>query len=152
MPVHPQALLAFMGGYFVSLSFFPTRHIDGSFLTTSCRAMHTLSRPRLNSCSPTLLAALVSDGILMRYQLQEQLQQSGLQLLFDSSVTDYLVKEGHHPQWGARPLKRLMQRMVLNELSLLFLPLRWSPQTVLGDLCRRFLGQWGTVSDGDYAL
>mmetsp|Transcript_9956 Transcript_9956/g.23019 ORF Transcript_9956/g.23019 Transcript_9956/m.23019 type:complete len:878 (+) Transcript_9956:4240-6873(+) len=50
-------------------------------------------------------------------QLQTHLQQSGIRLNFDSSVITYLGQEGYNPQFGARPLKRLIQRMVLNALS-----------------------------------
>jgi len=30
---------------------------------------------------------------------------------------DYIAKEGYDPQFGARPVKRALQRLVLNELS-----------------------------------
>jgi ATP-dependent Clp protease ATP-binding subunit ClpB len=30
---------------------------------------------------------------------------------------DWLAEEGYHPEYGARPLKRLIQQRVLNELS-----------------------------------
>jgi ATP-dependent Clp protease ATP-binding subunit ClpB len=30
---------------------------------------------------------------------------------------DYIAKEGFDPQFGARPVKRALQRLVLNELS-----------------------------------
>ena len=40
---------------------------------------------------------------------------------FDLRVTDdairYIAKEGYDPQFGARPVKRALQRLVLNELS-----------------------------------
>jgi ATP-dependent Clp protease ATP-binding subunit ClpB len=30
---------------------------------------------------------------------------------------DYIAKKGYDPQFGARPLKRVLQREILNELS-----------------------------------
>jgi ATP-dependent Clp protease ATP-binding subunit ClpB len=32
-------------------------------------------------------------------------------------VLDYLGEQGFDPQFGARPLKRVIQRVILNELS-----------------------------------
>ncbi len=50
-------------------------------------------------------------------QTQHQLQQNGVQLTFHQSVVTYLSQEGYNTQFGARPLKRLIQRSILNELS-----------------------------------
>jgi ATP-dependent Clp protease ATP-binding subunit ClpB len=50
-------------------------------------------------------------------QLQQRLQQSGIQLIIDAPVIAYLGEEGYNPQFGARPLKRLIQRLILNALS-----------------------------------
>jgi ATP-dependent Clp protease ATP-binding subunit ClpB len=51
-------------------------------------------------------------------QLRAQLQQNGVNLIVDNpSLVDYLAQEGYDPQFGARPLKRLIQRSILNELS-----------------------------------
>jgi ATP-dependent Clp protease ATP-binding subunit ClpB len=51
-------------------------------------------------------------------QLQDQLKKNGVELAFnDPKVMDYLAEEGYDPQFGARPLKRLIQTSLLNELS-----------------------------------
>jgi ATP-dependent Clp protease ATP-binding subunit ClpB len=50
-------------------------------------------------------------------QLQQRLQQSGIKLTIDASVIAYLGEQGYSPQFGARPLKRLIQRVILNVLS-----------------------------------
>mgnify|MGYP001143308592 CR=1 FL=1 len=51
-------------------------------------------------------------------QLRAQLQQNGIELvLTDPRLIEYLSKEGYNPQFGARPLKRLLQRSILNDLS-----------------------------------
>jgi len=53
--------------------------------------------------------------------LQQQLLDMGLQVQFTDEAIDYLLKEGHDPQFGARPLKRLITREVINELSKMIL-------------------------------
>jgi len=42
-------------------------------------------------------------------------------LKWDDSVVEFLAKEGYDPHFGARPLKRLIQQKVVNELSRLIL-------------------------------
>ncbi len=50
-------------------------------------------------------------------QIKERLADSGIALEAEDAVLDYLGEEGFDPQFGARPLKRVIQRLVLNELS-----------------------------------
>ncbi|MGL5786378.1 MAG: ATP-dependent chaperone ClpB [Bacteroidales bacterium] len=45
------------------------------------------------------------------------LDQNGVHMEFTPAAVAYLAKEGYDPQFGARPVKRVIQRMVLNELS-----------------------------------
>ncbi|RNI29970.1 ATP-dependent chaperone ClpB [Rufibacter immobilis] len=49
--------------------------------------------------------------------IQERLEESGIRLEATDEVLDFLGQEGYDPQFGARPLKRVLQRRVLNELS-----------------------------------
>ena len=49
--------------------------------------------------------------------LQEQLNESGLVLEVDERVKDKIAEAGFEPQYGARPLKRVLRRLVLNPLS-----------------------------------
>jgi len=44
-------------------------------------------------------------------------QNSGIHLEFSDYAVDYLAKNGYNPQFGARPLKRLIQKEVVNQLS-----------------------------------
>jgi ATP-dependent Clp protease ATP-binding subunit ClpB len=53
--------------------------------------------------------------------LQRQLKDMGLQVEFTVEAISYLLKEGHDPQFGARPLKRLITKEVINELSKMIL-------------------------------
>ncbi|GAA4361615.1 ATP-dependent chaperone ClpB [Hymenobacter saemangeumensis] len=50
-------------------------------------------------------------------QIQQRLAEAGIQLEASDEVLDYLGEQGFDPQFGARPLKRVLQRVVLNELS-----------------------------------
>jgi len=50
-------------------------------------------------------------------QLKAMVAQSGIQLTFTDYLLDYLVENGYDPQFGARPLKRLIQKEIVNQLS-----------------------------------
>jgi len=50
-------------------------------------------------------------------QIQKRLAEGGMRLEASEEVLDYLGEQGFDPQFGARPLKRVMQRQILNELS-----------------------------------
>ena len=47
----------------------------------------------------------------------DTLAQQGLTCTVDDSIREYLVKYGYEPEFGARPIKRLIQRGILSELS-----------------------------------
>lgn len=49
--------------------------------------------------------------------LQKQLLQQGINLQFSDYALDYLVQRGFDPQYGARPLKRVIQKDIVNLLS-----------------------------------
>ncbi|ALI98473.1 ATP-dependent chaperone ClpB [Rufibacter tibetensis] len=49
--------------------------------------------------------------------IQERLEDTGIRLEATDEVLDFLGHEGYDPQFGARPLKRVLQRRILNELS-----------------------------------
>ena len=49
--------------------------------------------------------------------LKEQLAKSGVLLEFTDYALDYLADNGFDPQFGARPLKRLIQKQIVNQLS-----------------------------------
>ncbi len=50
-------------------------------------------------------------------QLQQQLIAQGIDLKFTDYALDYLVTRGFDPQYGARPLKRVIQKDIINLLS-----------------------------------
>lgn len=49
--------------------------------------------------------------------LQKQLIQQGIDLQFTDYALDYLSLRGFDPQYGARPLKRVIQKDIINMLS-----------------------------------
>jgi|1115.fasta_scaffold00001_165 ATP-dependent Clp protease ATP-binding subunit ClpB len=49
--------------------------------------------------------------------LKKLVAQSGIQLEFSDYALEYLADQGFDPQFGARPLKRLIQKEIVNQLS-----------------------------------
>jgi ATP-dependent Clp protease ATP-binding subunit ClpB len=49
--------------------------------------------------------------------LQKQLLTQGITLQFTDYALDYMVQRGFDPQYGARPLKRVIQKEIINLLS-----------------------------------
>ena len=50
-------------------------------------------------------------------QLKKLVAESAIQLEFSDYLIDYLAENGFDPQFGARPLKRLIQKELINKLS-----------------------------------
>ena len=49
--------------------------------------------------------------------LRKMVAQNGIDLQFSEYALDYLAENGYDPQFGARPLKRLIQKEIVNQLS-----------------------------------
>ena len=49
--------------------------------------------------------------------LRRLVKESGIELEFSDYALDFLVQNGYDPQFGARPLKRLIQKEIVNQLS-----------------------------------
>ncbi len=49
--------------------------------------------------------------------LNKLVEKSGINLKFSDYTLDYLAQNGYDPQFGARPLKRLIQKEIVNQLS-----------------------------------
>ncbi len=49
--------------------------------------------------------------------IEKMLRDNGVNLLLEESAIDLLASEGYDPDFGARPVKRAIQRLLLNDLS-----------------------------------
>ena len=49
--------------------------------------------------------------------VQKMLSQNGITLDLNDAALDLLTREGYDPEFGARPVKRAIQRLLLNDLS-----------------------------------
>ena len=50
-------------------------------------------------------------------KVRQMLEPQGFTLEVTPHAVDYLAEEGYDPEFGARPVKRAIQRLVLNDLS-----------------------------------
>ncbi|MFZ4414620.1 MAG: hypothetical protein ACOYOV_16170, partial [Bacteroidales bacterium] len=60
--------------------------------------------------------------VLLQFELlSELLGKNNIKISATNYAIDYIAELGFDPQYGARPLKRVMQRRILNELSKMIL-------------------------------
>ena len=60
----------------------------------------------------------IADIVKLQFaQLQQTLEELGIHMDASSEALDWLAQLGYDPQYGARPLKRVIQKKILNELS-----------------------------------
>ena len=64
--------------------------------------------------------------------IQQRLEDSGIKIESSNEVLDHLGELGFDPQFGARPLKRVMQREILNKMSKEILEGNISKDSVVG--------------------
>jgi ATP-dependent Clp protease ATP-binding subunit ClpB len=65
-----------------------------------------------------LSRANVEEIVKIQFKgVQELLKEQGYSIEATPEAIDWLAQLGYDPQFGARPVKRLFQRKVLNELS-----------------------------------
>ncbi len=55
--------------------------------------------------------------LLQLKQIEAKLRKQDIELEVREEVINWLAEEGYHPEFGARPLKRVIQRYLLNELA-----------------------------------
>ena len=77
----------------------------------------------LNRVDETIMFRPLSESDLQKIVgiqfkiIQKRLSETGIKIEADDKVLAHLGKIGFDPQFGARPLKRVLQREILNELS-----------------------------------
>lgn len=53
--------------------------------------------------------------------IQKRLDDKNIKLKLTASAKEYFVQKGYEPAYGARPLKRIIQNEVLDELAMLII-------------------------------
>lgn len=66
---------------------------------------------------PLHIAQIEDIVQLQLNELQKTLNQSNINLKFTRRAVQFLTEQGYDPQFGARPIKRAIQKYVLNALS-----------------------------------
>jgi ATP-dependent Clp protease ATP-binding subunit ClpB len=60
----------------------------------------------------------IADIVKLQFkQVQHTLAEMGVEIEASEEALDWLAQLGYDPQYGARPLKRVIQKKILNELS-----------------------------------
>jgi ATP-dependent Clp protease ATP-binding subunit ClpB len=77
----------------------------------------------LNRIDETIMFTPLSEheieeivGLQVR-SIQKMLQENGITMEVTPSALHFLAEEGYDPEFGARPVKRVIHRLVLNRLS-----------------------------------
>jgi ATP-dependent Clp protease ATP-binding subunit ClpB len=77
----------------------------------------------LNRIDETIMFEPLNQGVIRKIvdiqwrEIQKRLTEANIEIEATQEVLDYLGEVGFDPQFGARPLKRTMQKLILNELS-----------------------------------
>jgi ATP-dependent Clp protease ATP-binding subunit ClpB len=50
-------------------------------------------------------------------EVKSKLSENGVEISFTTNFVDYLAEKGFDPAYGARPIKRLLQRELINRLA-----------------------------------
>ncbi len=50
-------------------------------------------------------------------EVKEKLEARGVKLIIDQSLKKYVAENGFDPEFGARPIKRLIQKAILDKLA-----------------------------------
>ncbi|MAY83419.1 MAG: ATP-dependent chaperone ClpB [Flavobacteriales bacterium] len=104
-----------------------SKNLDSVMASTKKEVMGLLRktiRPEfLNRIDETIMftplsKANVKEIVGLQLQWVKKLAaKNEIEISFTDEVVNYLAEEGYDPQFGARPIKRLIQKRVLNQLS-----------------------------------
>ena len=67
--------------------------------------------------SPLQKSEIVSVVRLQVNQVSKMLEHNGITMTVTPAAVEWIAEEGYDPQFGARPVKRVIQRNLLNDLS-----------------------------------
>jgi ATP-dependent Clp protease ATP-binding subunit ClpB len=106
---------------------FSNGDVNSDYEDTKSKVMNSLKdffRPEfLNRLDDIIVFdVLKKEAIAKIVELQvevvkKRLAEKGIELETSSEVFEYLAKEGYNPQYGARPLKRLIQNKILTQVA-----------------------------------
>jgi ATP-dependent Clp protease ATP-binding subunit ClpB len=119
-----------------------TGHDEGRMRDLAMDALRQTFRPEfLNRIDDLVFFRSLGERELERVldvqlrHLRELLAAQGLQLTLTEAAKEHLVRTGYDPVYGARPLKRAIQRELQNPLAALLLAGRYhSGETITGDV------------------
>ena len=81
----------------------------------------------------------IAEVVKMQFnQVKKMLAENGITIDISNEAIDFIARQSYDPQYGARPVKRMMQRELLNELS----------KMILADQVDKTKPMTVTVSDG----
>ena len=66
---------------------------------------------------PLLKKDIVDIIKIQLKHLERLVAENGIHIEFSDYALEYLAEQGYDPQFGARPLKRLIQKEIVNQLS-----------------------------------
>ena len=78
---------------------------------------------------PLQVSDLVKIVTLQFQELTNLLAEQGLSLAVEDCVADALARQGYEPEYGARPLRRVLRRQVENPLATQLLEERFAGAT-----------------------
>ena len=67
--------------------------------------------------APLQKSEIVSVVRLQVNQVSKMLEHNGITMTVTPAAIEWIADEGYDPQFGARPVKRVIQRNLLNDLS-----------------------------------
>jgi ATP-dependent Clp protease ATP-binding subunit ClpB len=95
----------------------------------------------LNRIDDTVMFTMLNKAeirqilMLLVKSVTKRVNDQGYQMEISQKAIDYLADLGYEPAFGARPMKRVLQRELVNELSKALLAGKFQPEdTILVDL------------------
>lgn len=67
--------------------------------------------------SPLMKRQIMGIVKIQLEELKQLVSENGITLSFSEYLLEFLAEQGFDPQFGARPLKRLIQKLIINSLS-----------------------------------
>jgi ATP-dependent Clp protease ATP-binding subunit ClpB len=139
-----------MGANIISENFDGLDDVDASkrlsiIETTKLEVLEELKkhvRPEfLNRIDDTVMFTMLNKAeikqilMLLVKSVTKRVTDQGYQMEISQKAIDYLADLGYEPAFGARPMKRVLQRELVNELSKALLAGKFLPEdTILVDL------------------